>query len=397
MMAPHANNAVNHAAARPASCPGYQVCSRCVLDTSVQEIRFDENGCCNICTEFLRMRSGLPINRPDRDVLLEELITRIRNSGKGRRYDCVVGVSGGVDSTYVAYLTKKFGLRPLAVHFDNGWDAELAVNNIENIVKSLEFDLHTEVVDWDEFRDLQLAFLRASTPDSEIPTDHAIRATLIQSALREGVRYVISGSNGTTEGMLPKSWAYGGADWRYISSVHRRFGSKPLRTFPHYGLAKRLYYLLVRGVIFVPILNYVPYDKAQAIDVIERELGWRDYGGKHHESIYTRFFQSYILPQKFAIDKRRVHLSALVCSGQLSRDAALEELAEPARSKKENELDREYVVKKLGISESEFAEIMALPAKTYKDYPSYDPLLSRLRGLISFARRVGVMPERAGL
>lgn len=347
----------------------YQICKRCVMDTSDPNIRFDASGVCNHChayDELVRTRvfSGEEARRR-----LDALLAEIREAGAGRKYDCVIGVSGGVDSTFVAYEVKRLGLRPLAVHLDNGWDSELAVKNIENVLKRLDIDLHTRVLDWEEFRDLQLSFLKASTPDSEIPTDHAIVAELYRTAARIGVKHVVAGVNVRTESHLPGAWSQGHLDWRYIRSVHRRFGSRPLRTFPHMSLLDQYRFRATHR--WVEILNYLDYDKHRAKEILQQELGWRDYGGKHYESIYTRFYQGYILPSKFGFDKRKSHFSSLICSGQMTRAAALAELQTEAYPPDLQEADRKYVIKKLGITPQEFDAIMAAPPKSYHDYPSY--------------------------
>ncbi|HEU4551126.1 MAG TPA: N-acetyl sugar amidotransferase [Rhizomicrobium sp.] len=362
----------------------YRICARCIMDTSDPEITFDENGVCNHCHLFDDRMRRMVIPPEQRDARLAALLDQIRATSKGRAYDCVIGVSGGVDSTYVAYLCKQWGLRPLAVHFDNGWDSELAVANIEKTLKRLDIDLYTHVVDWEEFRDLQLSFLRASTPDGEVPTDHAISALLYRLAARHGIKHILLGTNVVTEGVMPMLWGYGYFDLRYIRAVHRRFGKARLRTYPMMGLLRLSYYVLARGIRGVPILNYVDYDKKRAMTTIESDLGWIYYGGKHYESIYTRFFQAYMLPRKFNIDKRRAHNSALILSGQMSREHAFQAMAEPLYpDPRMEEEDRTYVVKKLGIGEADFASIMQSPPKTFRGYPnSYDLLQS-----VKFMRR----------
>jgi hypothetical protein len=258
------------------------------------------------------------------------------------------------------------------VHLDNGWDSELAVANIENVLKSLGIDLYTHVINWEEFKDLQLAFLKASTPDSEIPTDHAIVSVLYQVALREGVRYVVAGGNYSTESIMPRTWSQGHGDWRYIKAVHRRFGNISLRTYPHRTLAQDIYYRFVRRIRWVSILDYVDYVKKDAMVTLVREAGWRDYGGKHFESIYTRFYQAHILPAKFGYDKRKAHLSGLIMSGQTTRAQALAELAKPLYDPERLRQDREYVINKFGLAPGEFDRIMALPPRRFEDYPSYE-------------------------
>lgn len=360
----------------------YQICSRCVMDTSDPDIVFDDHGECHHCKAYdAAVRTQVWTGERGRQELLR-IAERIRHSGRGKEYDCVIGISGGVDSTYVAYKAKELGLRPLAVHLDNGWDSELAVKNIEQTLTQLKIDLQTHVIDWEEFRDLQLAFLRASTPDSEIPTDHAIVSLMLQTAARLHVQHIIFGCNVLSESHLPPAWSQGHSDWRYIKSIHRMFGTKPLRTFPHLALHQQVRFRLTQQRI--DILNYLEYSKDDAKKVLARDLGWRDYGGKHFESIYTRFYQGYILPKKFGYDKRRMHFSSLICSGQFDRADALKVLEEEPYPRDQQETDRSYVVKKLGITSAEFEEIMKLPRKTYQDYPSYGrwmrhPVYSQLR------------------
>jgi N-acetyl sugar amidotransferase len=301
---------------------------------------------------------------------LDRLVNEIKEKGKGKRFDCIIGVSGGVDSTYTAYITNKLKLRTLAVHLDNGWDSELAVSNIEKTLKRLGIDLYTYVIDWDEFRDLQLAFLKSSTPDSEIPTDHAIHAILYKTAVEEDVEFILIGRNTATEcGGVP-AWSQGHGDWRYIKGISKQFGLKKLKSFPHYGPMELLYFAL-KGIKNIPILDYTDYDKKTALQILKNELCWKDYGAKHFESIYTRFYQGFILPKKFRFNKKRLHLSSLVWSGQITREKALEEMEVDDYPLGLQEEDREYVIKKLGISPEEFEKIMSEHPKSFWDYPSY--------------------------
>lgn len=347
-----------------------RVCTRCIMDTTDPDIEFDADGVCNHCRRYDELARTRLLEGEAAKLRLDGLVARIKASGQNKPYDCIIGVSGGVDSTYVAYLVKQLGLRPLAVHLDNGWDSELAVKNVERTLKTLDVDLYTYVIDWEEFRDLQLSFLKASTPDGEVPTDHAILAVLYQAAAARGVRYVLSGTNVATEAVLPLKWGYGYFDWRYLRSVHRMFGGRKLRTYPHFGLFRLAYYVLWKRIRLVPILNYIHYDKQAAMKTIENKLGWVYYGGKHYESIYTRFFQAYILPSKFNIDKRRAHFSNLVWSGQWTREQALEAMTREDYGQAMTEEDKVYVIKKLGIDEARFEHIMELPRKTFFDYPN---------------------------
>jgi len=324
---------------------------------------------------------------------LAELVSKIKKDGANHSYDCIVGVSGGVDSTYVSFLVKKLGLRPLAIHFDNGWNSELAVKNIENVLKVLNIDLFTYVVDWHEFRDLQLSFLKASTPDGEIPTDHAISALLWQEASKRGIKYIISGMNFATEAISVPAWAYGHSDWKYIRDIHSRFGVKKLKTYPRFGFFNLFYYNFIRGVRIISILNYVDYDKGKAKNTLVNELGWRDYGGKHYESIYTRFFQGYVLPTKFGIDKRVGHLSDLINSGQITRSEALLSLTHTDYPDELSRSDKEYVIKKLGLNDERFDEIMSAPVKSFKNYRNSFQFVQFLRNLVNSLRARGLYPR----
>jgi len=346
----------------------YQICARCVMDTSDPDISFDENGICSHCR---RTDERKKVYFQPEHILrnqLETIVRDIKAKGRGKKYDCVIGVSGGVDSTFVAYKVKEFGLRPLAVHLDNGWDAEIAVANIEKAMKQLKIDLFTYVLDWEEFKSLQIAFLKASTPDLEIPTDHAIYALLRRVASDEDIEYIVDGVNFVTEAVMPKAWSQGYYDWQYISQINEAFGKSKLRKFPHYSFWNLFYFKRIKRQKTVSLLNYIDYNKNQAKATLTREIGWCDYGLKHYESVYTRFIQAYVLPVKFGFDKRRAHLSTLINCGQISREEALRELEKelyPVDLLKEH---KDYVIKKLGLTKDEFARIMASPTRTYQDY-----------------------------
>lgn len=347
----------------------YQICTRCIMDTTDPEITFDENGYCNHCVQYYQRAVNEVFSEAEGEAILQSIVAKIKQEGKGKEYDCIIGVSGGVDSTAVAYHVKKLGLRPLALHLDNGWDSELAVDNVKRLLDTLEIDLYTHVIDWEEFRDLQLSFLKASVANCEIPTDHAINALLVRTAQERKIRYIITGGNLATEGILPAAWGYYNLDLKHLKALHKRFGSVKLKTFPQLSLLRFLYSVFIQRVRYIPVLNYLNYNKAEAKELI-KTLGWRDYGGKHFESIYTRFFQSYILPKKFGYDKRRAHLSTLICSGQISREDALAEMLEDPYKGGDLQQDREYVIKKLGLTEEEFDKLMAAPVKEHTEYPS---------------------------
>ena len=366
-----------------------RVCARCVCDTTIPGIRFDERGVCQFC----KIHDELERQFPQGDMgqqLLSPLVDRIKAKGKNQTYDCVVGVSGGRDSTYTLYTAVRLGLRPLAVHFDNGWNSEIGVSNLKNATTRLDVDLYTHVADWEEFKDLQLAFLKASVSDAEIPTDVAILGALHQAAAQEGIQYIINGHSFRTEGVAPIGWTY--MDGKYINSVQKQFGCRPKpRTVPNFTLRELLYYILVKRIKTVPLLNYVEYDQQEVGEMLEREVGWIYYGGHHHESHYTHFFQSFLLPQKFNIDKRKVEYSALVRSGQMARDEALKEICEKPYPYDQELVD--YTIKKLGLSPAEFEEIMTAEIRTFHDYPTYFPLMRRLRLPVKIATDLNLLPS----
>lgn len=372
----------------------YQSCPRCIMDTVADKsIVFDEIGICHHCRRYDDMLSTRVISGQVGKLVLDKLIEQMKSVGRGRDYDCIIGVSGGVDSTYVAWLVKQMGLRPLAIHLDNGWNSELAVKNIERVLTKLDIDLYTHVIDWEEFRDLQVSFLRASTPDGEIPSDHAIFALLWKEAAKRGIKYIVSGMNFTTESIYVPDWAYGHSDWRYVKDVHRRFGKMRLRTYPHFSLPYLIYANLIKRVRTVSILNYIDYDKKEAMRILSEELGWKYYGGKHHESIYTRFYQGYVLPKKFMIDKRYGHLSDLINAGQLSREEALEEMKRPPYPEEQQLQDLTYVSKKLGLQVEAFDEIMSLPIKTFRDYRNSFAIVNFLKSIANRLRARGLYPK----
>lgn len=332
------------------------------------DISFDEKGICNYYYEYLRAEKDFVFNGKEAEKKLQQLVNNIKTAGRGKPYDCLIGLSGGVDSTYVAYLVKKLGLRPLAVHLDNGWNSELAVMNVENIITKLGIDLFTLVINWEEFKDLQLSYLKASVVDIEVASDHAIFATMYKLAKEKKIGYIISGTNVVTEYIMPPGWLYKKMDYANLKDIHYKYGKVKLKTYPNFGFKKYVYYSAVLKLSPVSILNYVPYNKAEVKEIIKKELNWKDYGGKHYESIFTKFYQAYILPEKFNIDKRKAHLSTLICSGQITRDEALKELEQPLYDAVELKKDKEYVIKKLGLTVNEFDAIMQLPVHRHEEF-----------------------------
>lgn len=358
-----------------------RVCTKTVMDNTDPDIVFDANGISNWWHEYHEILTSRPT--ADRQAeLLRETLQKIKQSGIGKSYDCILGLSGGVDSSYMAYLAKTWSLRPLVVHFDNGWNDELAVGNIEVMLKKLGFPLHTFVMDWPEFRDLQRAYFKASVLDLDIPTDHMIFGALHKIAYEHGIRYVLSGNNFATEWLLPRAWYYSKFDLVNLSRIHRTFGEVPMKRLPKLGVWQRLYYQRVKEIQDVKILELVPYKKLEAKQLLMDEFGWRDYGGKHYESVFTRFYQGYILPSKYGIDKRKAHLSNLICNGEITRAEALVELSRPTDDPNRQKADKRYVAKKLGWTESEFDDILALSPRAHDEFGN-DALQSRLAELIA--------------
>lgn len=347
----------------------YQQCSISVMDTIADpNISFDENGVSNYFKEYKEAESKYVFKGAAGETEVQKIVSAIKESGKGKKYDCITGVSGGVDSTYLALTAKKLGLRPLIVHFDNGWNSELAVKNIENIIGKLGFDLYTLVVDWEEFKDIQLSYLKASVVDIEAITDHAILGTLYKLAAENGIKYILSGSNIVTEQVLPSNWIWNKGDSKNIKAIHAKYGKVPLKSYPFFSSRDFLYFKKVKGIESISLLNYMPYNKAEVKKTIIQELEWRDYGGKHYESVFTRFYQGYILPVKFGIDKRKAHLSTLIFSGQITKDQALEELQQPIYEATQLQSDLDFVMKKFNLSASAFDEMIALKRHEHREF-----------------------------
>ena len=345
----------------------YQMCTVTVMDTTDPDITFDENGISHYVHAFRAFQETLP-SPAERDRLLHISLDQIKHLGRGKRYDCVLGLSGGVDSSYMAWMAKKWGLRPLVVHFDNGWNSELAVRNIEEIVNRLGFDLETLVMDWDEFRDLQRAYFLASVVDIEVTTDQLIQGALYRLAARNGIRSILSGTNWATEWLMPKTWNYRKQDLVNLRSIHRQFGEVPLRHSALFGLRHQVWYNYFRRIRSHALLDLIDYNKSDAKNVLIEELAWRDYGGKHYESVFTRFYQGYLLPRKFGIDKRKAHLSNLILTGEISRDAALAELQRPTYDEDLQKEDLAYVSKKLRFSPEEFEAILSADPIPHEHY-----------------------------
>ncbi len=366
---------------------GYRMCTQCVMDTTDPDIVFDEEGVCNHCHYF---HNGLaPYWFPDArgEVLLQKMIAQVKEYGKDKPYDSIIGLSGGVDSSYLAVKVGEWGLRSLAVHVDAGWNSELAVKNIEQIVTKVGLDLVTHVVDWEDMRELQLAFLRSNLANQDVPQDHAFFAALYHYSVKNDIKFVISGSNYATEGILPQSWGYDAMDARHVRAIHKHFGRRKLHEFPIVSfLDYHFYYPKIKKMTILRPLNYIPYNKSMAIDYLEKNYGWRYYGGKHYESRWTHFFQAYYLPTKFGYDKRKAHLASLVVAGEMSRDAALKELEKPLYTENELAEDKAFVAKKLGITVDELEDLVAQPPRHYSEFPNSERRLQQYYAAVSFAR-----------
>lgn len=350
----------------------YQVCSNCVMDTSDSLIEFDERGYCDHCNNYYN--NILPNWHPDEIGAreLNKIVAQIKKAGIGKKYDCIIGLSGGVDSSYLLYYAvEKLNLRPLVLSADTGWNLNVAVENIEKLVKGLKLDLYTEVIDWNEMKDLQLAYFKAQVPYQDTPQDHAIFASLYNYAAKNGIKYVLTGGNYSTECVRePNEWVYLN-DLRQIKDIHKKFGTRPLKSLPLCGMFKyRLYYRYFKGMKVVKPLDLIPYRKADAIALLHDKFGWQPYANKHFESVFTRFYEGYWLVKKFGYDKRRAHYSSLILTEQMSREEALKLLAEPPYDETLAMQDMEYVAKKLGLTTDAFLEMMNSENKTFRDYKS---------------------------
>lgn len=351
----------------------YKVCSRCVMDTTDPEIAFNEHGVCNHCCEFEDVTAKRWFPNDEGKRKLGDIFTRIKKEGKNQDYDCIIGLSGGVDSSYLALVLKDYGLRPLVVHVDAGWNSELAVHNIEKIVKYCGYDLHTHVMDWQEIKDLQLAYLRAGVANQDVVQDHAFFASLYHFATQNRIKYVISGGNIATESVFPQSWHHSAMDAINLKAIHKEFGKRELVHYKTISFFKYyFYYPFIKGMTVIRPLNFMPYVKDEALNILKNKVGYKEYGRKHGESRFTKFFQNYYLPTKFNMDKRRPHLSSQILSGEITRDEALEELEKPLYVDAELHQDKAYVAKKLSISVEELDGLINAHGHDYFKYANWD-------------------------
>lgn len=349
----------------------YQICTNCVMDTSDSKIVFDAQGVCDHCNGF--KNDILPNWHPNDQgrAIFRGVVEKIKQAGKNHPFDCIMGMSGGLDSSYLLHLAvTEFDLRPLVFHVDGGWNTDIAVNNIQMLVEGLKLDLYTEVINWEEMRDFQLAFFKSGVPHIDVPQDHAFVATLYHFAHKNNIKYILNGGNFATECVRnPQEWLYYGTDMAQIKDIQRRFGTIPLKSYPLSSiLFHKVYLRYWKGVQVIKPLNYLPYTKAHAAEVLAEKYGWRPYPQKHFESRFTRFFEGYWLPTRFGYDTRRVQYSSLILTGQMTRDEALAKLQHPAYDPATIDEEFEYIATKLGISVEQLRQYHKMPLKTFKDY-----------------------------
>lgn len=350
----------------------YKICSRCIMDTSDAVIQFDLNGHCDHCNNFdLNIKPNWHTDQQGYAELMKAA-ELIKQEGKGKDFDCIIGLSGGLDSSYTAYVAKEImGLRPLLFHVDAGWNTDQAVGNIEKLVDGLGLDLYTEVINWEEMKDLQVAFLKSGIPDQDIPQDCAFFSALYKFARKNKIKYVLTGGNFSTECCRePNEWgAYPGIDKTFITDIHKRFGKRTLKTFPIIDvLVYKVFHHRVLGMKVFKPLNLVPYIKKEAEQLLQEKYGWQPFQHKHHESRFTRFYEDYWMPRKFGYEKRRAHFSSLIMTGQMTREQALERIAKPELSDEFMKNEFKYVANKLGLSVDELQQIFEQPNKSYRDY-----------------------------
>lgn len=353
----------------------YQVCANCVMDTTDTKIRFDVNGVCDHCTTFYS--EILPYWHTDQKgtYALQEIIDKIKKEGVGKDFDCLMGMSGGIDSSYLLYVMKeKFGLRPLVFHVDAGWNSQIAVNNIERLVDGLGLDLYTEVINWEEMKDLQLAFFKSGVPHVDVPQDHAFFATMYKFASKHNIKYILTGGNYATECVRnPLEWMYYQSDSIQLKDIYKKYGTGKLKDYPVTNILWHKVYLpYIKGIKLIRPLDYIPYNKDEAMQLLVDNFGYQKYPQKHFESRFTRFYESYWLPEKFGYDTRKVQYSSLILTKQMTREDALKQLEKPAYDPKTIKQDFEYIATKLGISVDELKGYMDAPNKTYKDYKSQE-------------------------
>jgi len=349
----------------------YQICTVSVMDTSDSRITFDANGVCDHVLDFYEnVKPNWHTDERGRQEL-EETMAKIKKEGEGKEFDCILGMSGGIDSSYMLHLAvKEFGLRPLVFHVDGGWNSELAVHNIQVMVDKLGLDLYTEVINWEEMKDFQLAFFKSGVPHLDIPQDHAFIATLYNFADKYNIKYILNGGNISTECVRnPMEWLYYGTDMVQIKDIIRRFGTVKMGSYPFSPILRhKLYLRYIRKIQVVKPLNFMPYIKEEALQLLADEYGWKPYPQKHFESRFTKFYEGYWLPERFGFDTRRVQYSSLILTGQMTRYEALEKLSKPAYDSETIQDEFNYIATKLGISSEELRQYFKMPKKFYWDY-----------------------------
>jgi aminotransferase len=365
--------------------PEYQICARCVMDTSDPDIKFDKDGVCNHCHFF--DKEIKPRYFPDESGLsaLKEKLERIKRENRNREYDCIIGLSGGIDSSYMAVKMSEFELRPLILHVDGGWNTEIAVNNIRAVVDYCNWELHTVVINWEEMKDLQISYLKSGISNQDVPQDHAFFAALYTYAVKNDIRHVFSGGNLSTEAIFPYKWHYTAFDGKNMKAIQKKYGTIRLKTFPVITLWDYyFYYPFIKGLKVLRPLNFMPYDRKKALEELKNKIGYKDYGAKHCESIFTKYFQRYYLPTRYGYDTRKPHLSSEILTGYKTREQVLEELKIPSYDENELKEDKKYVMKKLGLGEEEFEKLLQAPKRCATEFSSDVKLLH----FVKFAQKL---------
>lgn len=377
-------NTLNQPASPTVHSTKYRECKKCLFNlTDIPWLQFNLQGICSVCETFEHVWQAHLTQKSKLEQNLPTIIDGIKKAGEKKQYDCVIGVSGGIDSSFLAWKVIQLGLRPLAVHFDNGWNSELAVHNIEKMITSLGIDLYTFVVDWEEFRDLQKAYLKASVIDIEVPTDHGIYATLYKAAIENDIQFILGGNNVATEGFMPRGWHYHKLDHINLLDIHRKFGEQKLRNYPRFDRRQKIK-ARRKSIKLLEILDVIEYSRCEAVSTISAEFGWRDYGVKHGESTFTKFYQEYLLPKKFGVEKKKAHLSTLIHTGEISREEAIEQYHSSSVPEHEQEAIKSYVLKKLGFTESEFQTIMSADPVAHENFEREGSLFYEFRFLLLF-------------
>jgi len=357
----------------------YRRCSRGIWDTTIPGITFDKNGASNYSRIFDEYAKAYP--RGEKGLKeWENYVDKIRLSGRNRKYDCIIGVSGGTDSSYLLHLAVKYDLRPLAVILDNGWTSDIAVKNIQKVTSTLNIDLETYVVDYEEIKDIHCSYIKASMPWIDFPTDHAIKSILYRTANKEKIKYILIGHDFRSEGTQPYEWTYG--DSKQLRYIQNNYGGEKIRTFPCMSLIEHVYLAYLKGIKMIYPYFYLDYKKKNAKKLLEQLYNWEYYGGHHHENLFTKFAIAYWMPKKFKIDKRLITLSAQVLSGEISREAAIEQIKSSPYDAQQMELDKKYTIKKLGLDEFEFQDLWSRPNKHFSDYPSHLPMIDKYAKMI---------------